>query len=549
MGLPFSSTSLVFSWTLLLFLSKNEFASAFTPVNLVPSIIIGRGSYSASSNLFTFYNDFEEDDFLGDAQDDTEISSNESSDLYAALRQRQNSLGQSRQRNMQAWKQAPVETLAFPLLSDWVRRVAMDTTAVGVTPTSSYVVVGGASGSLYLIDLSVEAKNPLEVEERMMLGALKGLHEDRGDEDFPDSDNVLKNKESARNRALEALYGGFDGGGIMALALQDHVVASSGREGGVQISRILKDSTGKKKDFLQAVGKIPDLEEDIVTSLAFDLTGRLWTAFYNKQGGGSIHVYNLDVDDDNNKAELKNVEPVSTIKAGSGFLSLSIADEISCGVASTEDDGVVLFNSDGMLLDGWHPFYEDYKESNKDGDYYNDDEAEFARSAIIVQNDEACDTKKASWSVIVGGSKGTMYQRKINLSGDGNIVSFGQPFADPGRKIPEKVARASLSETVKHQGPIVALASPGPEVLLSASQDGTIRIWDCSYHQQQDDESDELIKDDIGNTLPSFLFALSGFKVWLGSMIVLMNHNMLVTDGADNTVVALIFKKAEDSED
>jgi hypothetical protein len=104
MGLPFSSTSLVFSWTLLLFLSKNEFASAFTPVNLVPSIIIGRGSYSASSNLFTFYNDFEEDDFLGDAQDDTEISSNESSDLYAALRQRQNSLGQSRQRNMQAWK-------------------------------------------------------------------------------------------------------------------------------------------------------------------------------------------------------------------------------------------------------------------------------------------------------------------------------------------------------------------------------------------------------------------------------------------------------------
>ena len=553
------SKSPILPFFVFLVISKHVtgFVASVSSRKELPPLLLKSPPPEKSTQLFTFYNDFGEDDFLGNAQDDSETSNsvddNDSSSFYAALRKRQSSLDQSRQRNMQAWKQAPVETSVFPLLNDWVRRVAMDTTAVGVTATSSYAIVGGASGSLYLIDLSAEAKNPLEVEENMMLGTLRGIHEDRGAEDFPDDDTVTKNKESARNRALEALYGGFDGGGIMALALQDHVVASSGREGGVHISRITQNKKGNNKNLLKVVGRIPDLEGDIVTSLVFDQMGRLWTGFYNQQGGGSIHVYNLDVDDTDDIAagvQLTNADPVSTIKASSGILSLFLADDIGCGVASSEDNGIILFNMEGMLLDGWHPFLNDGNDDENGSDELSEKQ-EFARTAIIVQNDEASrdGTKGSSWSVVVAGSKGTMFQRRLNLSGDGKSVSFGQPFADVGSKIPEKVARASLSETVKHQGPIVALASPGPGVLLSASQDGTIRIWDCSYRQHEDDENSEIGKDEEGKTLPSFLFALSGFKVWLGSMIVLKsNFNMLVTDGADNTVVALIFKKAEDLE-
>ena len=482
-----------------------------------------------------FYNDFDDDD---NAQDKT--ASEDDAFWYDALRHRQATLDQLQQlQQTQVWKTSPVETLAFPLPDDWVRRVAMDGS------TGSSAVVGGASGSLYFMELDATAQ---QADENPILGKLSNLHQDRGAEDYVDNDAVTRVKDSARNRALDALYGGFDGGGVMALAFQDGVIASSGREGGVQISRINKEPT---KNRLELVGSIPDLQGDIVTSLAFDGEGRLWTAFYNQNGGGSIHVYHLDMDvTQKSQPVLNSVDPVSTIKAGSGFLSLFLADDIHCGVAATEDNGVLLFTTDGMMLEGWHPFHEDYQKDNPGGDYYEDEDAEYARTAIIVQNDHRSKEEEVScWSVIVGGSQGTMYQRKLNLSGDGTTVSFGQPFADAGSRIPEKVARASLSETVKHKGSIVAFASPGPEVLLSASQDGTIRFWDCSYHQLQDDDSDEICKDREGKTLPSFLFALSGFKVWLGSMITLKNNcNMLVTDGADNTVVALIFKPAKDTE-
>lgn len=518
-----------------LFFCAMATVTAFTlPPNPQHSISLPTISSSSPLLLFAFYNDFDE---LGD-NDDIISDSTDDSDLYTALRKRQSSLDNSRQRNMEAWKVPPVETMLFPLLNDWVRRVAMDTTAVGVTATSSYAIVGGASGTLYLIDLSAETNNPEQVKEDMILGTLENLHEERGEEDFPGASS------SARTRAIETLYGGFDGGGIIALAMRDGIVASAGREGGVHISRI-QDSADKNQ--LKAMGKIPELKS-FVTSLSFDQTGQLWVGSFDD---GMIRAYDVDDESSAGSSLVEQSEPAFTLKADSGIVSLFLADEIGCGVAATERNGIVLFSTtNGTMLAKWDPF---------------SDSDEFARSVVIVQNDEdpgappmtipdpEDPTKEATlvsvpiWSVVVGGSSGSLHQRRLNINPQQGNVSSKRPFDDLS-------FIQKLREQDQHAGPIVALASPGPQVLLSASQDGTIRVWDCSHQQSLDtDDADMQYDGDadmrdyaMGGREPKFLFAMSGFKVWLGSMIVLRsNQNMLVCDGADNTVVALLFKSAE----
>ena len=45
--------------------------------------------------------------------------------------------------------------------------------------------------------------------------------------------------------------------------------------------------------------------------------------------------------------------------------------------------------------------------------------------------------------------------------------------------------------------------------------------------------------------MPKVLYALSGYKVWLGS--VFANDRKLVSDGADNTVIVHSFDEDEDT--
>ena len=108
----------------------------------------------------SFYNDFDD---LNDDDDDnnSSSSSNKSSDKdnadndedwYASLRERLNSLDARRKMQLQGWKSPPVQTQAVPIPGDWVRRVAMDTTTDSMTSRNRpYAIVGGASGSLYLL--------------------------------------------------------------------------------------------------------------------------------------------------------------------------------------------------------------------------------------------------------------------------------------------------------------------------------------------------------------------------------------------------------------
>lgn len=477
-------------------------------------------------------------------------SSNE--DIYASLRARQDSLGQNTEHssssrdisrssssnmngsfdtnsngifgyNLQQeiednWKNAECVSSLRLQLSDWVRRIAVDTYPLAVC--------GSAGGNIYLVDLD-------QGEE---LDCITSVHEAHIDDD----DDV--------NEAMKKLYGLYDGGGVIAVAIRKDIVVSSGREGGVHVFKIdgkeetyYKGSRGGTASStrlqLKSEGKIRPLDSTLVTSLDFDDNGMLWTGGYD----GFIRAYEYD---DADVPLAMQREPVYELEVGCEVLSVSVNDDIGCGVAATAEGTVVLFSlEEGEIMSVWKPF----------GRGVGRRKREYARCAIIVQNDEALTTERgeqqpAVWSVVCGGSEGSMYQKRLNLDSF-EYVSESKPFLN------DDSLRGRLRPS--HSGLVMAMASPSPGLLVSGSQDGTIRIWDCSYYSsegktggikiQHDDEEEEAQYDDVAGVdrRPNCLYAMTGYKVWLGSIFT--NGEKLIADGSDNTIIAHDFTGDDDS--
>ena len=485
------------------------------------------------------FDDFEE----FEASDDSYLSaSSQADDIYASLRARQDFLssdagkafGSQTNTNHEIetnWKEAKCSSSIRLQLSDWIRRIAVDTYPLAVC--------GSAKGNIYLADL----KNAEELD------CVTSVHESH-----------IENEEV--QEAMEKMYGLHDGGGVVAVAIHNDIVVSSGREGGVHVFKIdgeeqsyYEGSRGgsktKTKLHLHSEGKIRSLDSTFVTSLEFDNDGMLWVGGYD----GFIRAFDYE-DPDVPLAHQK--QPQYEMDVGSEVLSVSVNDDIGCGVAATAGGTAVLFSlEEGEIMAEWKPF----------GKGVGKRKREYARCAIIVQNDEEvmCTTsdgqkekQSAVWSVICGGSEGSMYQKRLNMDSLG-YVSEKKPFLN------DDSLRGRLRPS--HSKIVMTLASPSPGMLVSGSQDGSIRIWDCSYYKRSkaanpflqeddhddeedendDDEEEEALYDDIGveDRRPDCLYAMTGYKVWLGSMFT--NADKLVTDGSDNTIVTHDFSEDVDS--
>lgn len=388
--------------------------------------------------------------------------------------------------------------------------------------------MGSANGNIYLADLS----------KSETLDCITSVHEAQiyGDEDV--------------DEAMKKLYGSYDGGGVISLAIHNDIVVSSGREGGAHVFKIdgetreiYKGSRGGTAQttqlHLESEGKIRYLDSTLVTSFAFDNAGMLWTSGYD----GFIRAFEYD-DRDTTLSHQK--EPMIEFDAGAEVMSISVNDDVGCGVATTASGTIVLFSlEEGEVISEWKPFGRGTGGKSK---------REYARCAIIVQNDEESkaavtgEPRDAIWSIIAGGSEGSMYQRRLNIDSMG-YVSDRRPF------INDEALRGRLRPS--HKSPVMDLTSPFNGVLVSGSQDGTIRIWDCSYYRSKEDSTyddehadrdDEAQCDDVGvvdDKRPICLYAMTGYKVWLGSIFT--NGKKLVSDGADNTIIVHDFAGDDDS--
>jgi hypothetical protein len=414
---------------------------------------------------------------------------------------------------MANWKNAQCSSTMRVSLDDWIRRLAIDTYPLGTC--------GSANGSVYLIDL----------ERGETLDCVSDIH------DAQSADEDVEN-------AMSKMFGKYDGGGVLAIGIKNDIVVSSGREGGLQVFKIDGEETSYYKGsrggsakstklHLKNEGMLFYLVSSLVTSVAFDENGLLWVGSYD----GFVRAFEYD---DREKTLVEQSEPSFEIDVESEVLSITVNDEVGCGVAATASGEVILFSlEEGEVMARWKPF----------GKGVGKRKREYARSAMIVQNDEADGTNEAVWSVIAGGSEGSMFQRRLNVDTIGYVCDKNPMMNDEAL-----VGRFRPSHTFS----VVSLASPFPGLVVSGSQDGHIRVWDCSYHRTQDDdaivvsddgadEEEEAQFDDISGSdrRPRCLYALTGFKVWLGSIFT--NNKKLVSDGADNSIVVHDFSGEDDN--
>lgn len=420
-------------------------------------------------------------------------------------------------------------------------------------------VCGTASGSIVAADL----------ESGEELCRAEGAHGDDLGADDPDDE-----RRGAMGRAMTKLYGEFDGGGVVAIATWGDWIASSGRDLGVRLHKLDPERPGSKSSKLKLSnkGRVEGLEDALVTGLAFDSDGALWVGGFDLRDGkkGTLRCYDVEGEAD----EAQNgdsMEPLHEMDLGAEVLSLSLDETIGCGVAGLADGRVTLFSlDDGEVLDSWKPPFRGF--------------GTHARSALVVQNaaadDDFADGLVSSlddkdddgdgdgddgkhedrgdvWSVAVGASDGTMFVRRLNVDAATGRICDERPFHDTT----EDANHAAGPLRPRHAEAVVALASPFRGVLVSGAQDGSIRVWDCSYPRlldleevQEYEDEDGLVDDDTGDEAeanyddtgddkdlrPRCLYAMTGYKVWLGS--VCTDGKRIVSDGSDNAVIVHDFR-------
>jgi len=465
-------------------------------------------------SLSSFYDDFE------DLSVPTSSEKSEQ-DWFDALKRRQDKIRVSSPETLdgstqylQNWKSANCASTVRLSLDDWIRRIAIESYPLAVC--------GSASGNIYLADL----------QRGQELDCVENVH-------VPQIlDDDVRYTTTFRD-AMNDLYGRYDGGGLIALAIKGDLIASSGREGGVHLSTI----TGEEEDYfkgsrggtarqtklsLKREGHLRGLESSsnaLITGLAFDGSGTLWMGGYD----GSLIGYDAEeMDADNRPMLLRQKHPLFSTNVNSPILSINISDELGCGVGTTRDRGVFLFSTDdGQVIATWKPV------GKRD---------EFFRTAIVVQNDKDPDS---TWSIVCGGSEGSIFQRALNVDPLSRTILDRTPFRDmtkgSSQDLPSKLRP-------NHQGAVLTMASPSPGLLVTGAQDGNVRVWDCSSRQVDavDDDEMEGQYDDVGeaDNRPKCLYAMTGYKVWLGSMFA--DSKKLVSDGADNTIIVHSFDGEED---
>ncbi len=443
------------------------------------------------------------------------------------------------------WRDASCSSTVRLTLDDWIRRIAVDTYPLAVC--------GTASGHLYLADLQ-------EGEE---LDCVMNVHASGQEEE-----EQVKMFPTHLKDALSDLYGQFDGGGVIALAMKDDWIVSSGREGGAHLCRIVgeeqqiyKGSRGgtskQTKLSLQRLGKYRGLQQDnsIITSIAFDAVGTLWMAGYDGILRGFDHE---ERDSEDNPLMTRQSNPTLQVNLGSPIVSISLNDELGCGVASTVTGLVIFSLEDGEVLAKWNPLVKKVRR-------------EFVRSAILLKDDSnPNEDEPPVWSVICGGSRGSLFQRILNVDRTG-VFSQARPFLDQGSS---DEAIFPVKMRPNHMGPVVALACPAPGLLVTGALDGSMRVWDYAAHSDEEDSDDDEDEDDDeeedvvheddnsneeedtidleaqyddiqpNDSRPQCLYALSGYKVWLGSIYA--SSGKLISDGADNTIIVHSFENEEE---
>jgi len=289
------------------------------------------------------------------------------------------------------------------------------------------------------------------------------------------------------------MYGEWDGKGTVAIAFKDDLICEANRDGGVHFWRLDASSTS-----LVYQGSMKALEGTLVTCLHLD-DEFLWIG----SSDGKVQAFPMEA----NLPLALQTQAELRWQFRSMVLSLSLSPDSGLGVVTTVGGTVELISleDDERSLCTFYPPYDD-----------DDEEVTkvHALSAVLVAHKEQ-DDGIVPYSIAVGGNDGSLILQPIQMDEDGELDEY-RPFMGSLQRFKPR-----------HQGAVKCLANPIPGLLISASHDGSVRIWDI----------------DTKHCIYQFV----GYNVFLGSLWT--DGWRIVSDGSDTTVIVHDFEKEAGSID
>lgn len=423
------------------------------------------------------------------------------------------------------------------------------------------VACGSSCGSIYVAD----------VESKAILGMARDVHYSRHRNDDTNESNKYNNNVDALDEKLKQyLYGDYDGGGVLAVAMFGmNLVASAGREGGVKLYQLVqKQSTVSTSDAdgyeLKYIGDVPSLKRPLpgvrpilVTCLKFDSLGRLFMG--GQDGFLRMVTFELKNEDQTMKMDESVISsPKQHLKQPpSSILSLDVSEELDM-VASAHVNGNVCVYSmndqhnednsaknDDCLLGVWNPFSDTNNACHarsvafisgggSDVDEAKADESEAKASDNNDSNEQS--PLALSWSIVVGGGNGELWMQEISPTHIPSSAEFGNHDSSDDTTIPtetntpaqQQLFQENSMQQIKpsHQGPVISLATRPGGILVSAGHDGMLRVSQLY-------------------PTPKALYGLGGYKVWIGNICIDSEGKRLLSDGRDDVVVVHDFSKEE----
>jgi len=142
------------------------------------------------------------------------------------------------------------------------------------------------------------------------------------------------------------------------------------------------------------------------------------------------------------------------------------------------------------------------------------------RSVAVVKH-----ASDQGYSVMAGGSDGTIHRLPLKFDQENELVDQDNPFD----------VLDTDDTTIKpkpHTGPVMSMASPSSGRFLSGGQDTSLKIWE--FIETADDDNKEE-QTDQNKLQTKCLYALTGYKLWLGSICT--DGNRLVADGGNENII------------
>jgi len=388
---------------------------------------------------------------------------------------------------------------------DWVRRVD-----IGQYPR---VACGSAYGSIFVADTS----------SKQVLGAARGVHYSEHSDNYANAlDEQLR----------QYIYGEYDGGGVLDVAMfGKNIVASSGREGGVKLFKLMENGNHvelmPQGDVQALIRLMPGALPIIVTCMKFDSFGRL----YLGGSDGFLRIVTFPQDfilEDGanlNSQDLQlTVVPHWSHQAPSSILSLDVSEDLEMVVTSHANGNVCLYSMKEHedvynmasakrehvgVIGVWNPFT-----SNRS----------YARSVTFTSKDSVHGPK---YAVVVGGGNGEVWVNDIYPEYSYERGTTGEVFVD------EYVQKFEPN----HVGPVISLCSRPEGLIVSVGHDGMLRMTQTWIGLKNPKKA-----------TPWPLYGLGGYKVWIGSVCIDDEGKRLISDGMDDAVIVHDFSQYDKDE-